>query len=470
MIAETDYLIIGAGAVGFTFADTLFDETDADILLVDRRQKVGGHWVDAYPFVRLHQPSSYYGVNSHPLGSGRIDTVGWNSGFEELATQTEILEHFEQALTTRLLPSGRVRFLGGHEVTPEGEIRCLETGTRYDVEIRKRIVDASFYENAIPKTHQRSFEVGEGVRCVPPNDLPSLVPGHEDFVVLGAGKTAMDACVWLLEHGVDTQRLVWVVPRDGWMINRATTQCQDTYFHSTVEALAAQMEATAAANSAEDFADRMEAAGVWLRLDPNHRPAFFHGATISEHELKMLRGIAQIVRLGRVQAISRGRMELAAGAYDVPEEAIFVDCTASAARRQPRQPIFQQDRIVMQPVRFPWICMSAALIAWVEAHVETDKEKNALARPVAMTETVEDYLLEQYIGTMNQMAWAQHPGLKAWLKSSRFDVYAQQMSRAPKQDAAKQALIGRFRASLMPAGANLQTLLAARLSQPAEMM
>ncbi len=24
----------------------------------------GGHWTRAYPFVRLHQPSAYYGVNS----------------------------------------------------------------------------------------------------------------------------------------------------------------------------------------------------------------------------------------------------------------------------------------------------------------------------------------------------------------------------------------------------------------------
>jgi cation diffusion facilitator CzcD-associated flavoprotein CzcO len=61
---ETDYLITGAGASGLAFADTLLEETDAHITLVDRRDKAGGHWNDAYPFVRLHQPSSYYGVSS----------------------------------------------------------------------------------------------------------------------------------------------------------------------------------------------------------------------------------------------------------------------------------------------------------------------------------------------------------------------------------------------------------------------
>jgi len=35
---ETDYLIIGAGAVGMAFADTLLAETDASIIIVDKRQ------------------------------------------------------------------------------------------------------------------------------------------------------------------------------------------------------------------------------------------------------------------------------------------------------------------------------------------------------------------------------------------------------------------------------------------------
>jgi cation diffusion facilitator CzcD-associated flavoprotein CzcO len=67
---DTDYLIIGAGASGLAFADTLLDELpDAHITIVDRRGKPGGHWNDAYSFVTLHQPSAFYGVNSMPLGS-----------------------------------------------------------------------------------------------------------------------------------------------------------------------------------------------------------------------------------------------------------------------------------------------------------------------------------------------------------------------------------------------------------------
>jgi cation diffusion facilitator CzcD-associated flavoprotein CzcO len=73
---ECDYLIIGAGAMGMAFADELVSGSDAEIILVDRGHQPGGHWNTAYPFVRLHQPSACYGVNSTPLGRDRIDLTG----------------------------------------------------------------------------------------------------------------------------------------------------------------------------------------------------------------------------------------------------------------------------------------------------------------------------------------------------------------------------------------------------------
>jgi cation diffusion facilitator CzcD-associated flavoprotein CzcO len=72
---ETDYLVIGSGAAGMAFTDTLIAESDAQVVMIDRRASPGGHWNDAYPFVRLHQPSMYYGVNSLPLGHDAIETA-----------------------------------------------------------------------------------------------------------------------------------------------------------------------------------------------------------------------------------------------------------------------------------------------------------------------------------------------------------------------------------------------------------
>src|SRR6201997_3360333 len=97
------------------FADTLVAHSDAEVVLVDRRHRPGGHWLDAYPFVRLHQPSAYYGVSSRVLANDRIDEHGPNAGFYERSSAAEICEYFHQVLEQTFLPSGRVRFLGQTE-------------------------------------------------------------------------------------------------------------------------------------------------------------------------------------------------------------------------------------------------------------------------------------------------------------------------------------------------------------------
>jgi cation diffusion facilitator CzcD-associated flavoprotein CzcO len=84
-------------------------------VLVDRRHRPGGHWLDAYPFVRLHQPSAYYGVESRPLGNNRIDEHGPNAGFYERASAPEICDYYLRVLDEHLLPTGRVRFVGMSE-------------------------------------------------------------------------------------------------------------------------------------------------------------------------------------------------------------------------------------------------------------------------------------------------------------------------------------------------------------------
>src|SRR5271166_2647553 len=113
---DTDYLIVGAGAAGLAFADALIAESDADVVIVDRRDRPGGHWNDAYPFVRLHQPASYYGVNSAPLGSGAVDQIGLNAGFHALAAGAEVVSHYDLTMRERFLPSGRVQYLPMSEV------------------------------------------------------------------------------------------------------------------------------------------------------------------------------------------------------------------------------------------------------------------------------------------------------------------------------------------------------------------
>ena len=39
---EADYLVIGTGAVGMTFVDTMLDESEANFIMVDRHHMPGG--------------------------------------------------------------------------------------------------------------------------------------------------------------------------------------------------------------------------------------------------------------------------------------------------------------------------------------------------------------------------------------------------------------------------------------------
>jgi NAD(P)-binding Rossmann-like domain len=106
----TDYLIIGSGTAGMSFADQLLTDTNATIGIIDRHHMPGGHWNDAYSFVRLHQPSAFYGVGSRQLGSNRIDVSSLNRGYYELASGPEIVSYFDRLMQERFLPSGRVQY------------------------------------------------------------------------------------------------------------------------------------------------------------------------------------------------------------------------------------------------------------------------------------------------------------------------------------------------------------------------
>src|SRR5690349_24907413 len=108
MDIETDYLVVGAGASGMAFADSLLTEADVDLVLVDRRAAPGGHWRDAYPFVRLHTPSAYYGVSSTPLGQDRLIESGPNQGFYEQAGADEICDYYDAVLDS-MTATGRAR-------------------------------------------------------------------------------------------------------------------------------------------------------------------------------------------------------------------------------------------------------------------------------------------------------------------------------------------------------------------------
>jgi len=224
---ETDYLVVGAGAMGMAFTDALIDHADVHVTIVDRRDVPAGHWQDAYPFVQLHQASVFYGVASTVLGTGAVQEQGPEAGLQERARKAEIQSYYADIMRDRFIGSGRVGFLGGSEYRSEGTshlVASLVSGETTAVHVRRRVVDATYLAPTIPATTPPPFGVGEGVDIVAINELPRRESRSGRYVIVGAGKTATDGIVWLLADGVPAERITWVRPRDPWMLNRAVVQ------------------------------------------------------------------------------------------------------------------------------------------------------------------------------------------------------------------------------------------------------
>ena len=166
-----DYLVVGSGAMGMAFTDALMTETNATVLMIDRHHRPGGHWNDAYPYVRLHQPSAFYGVNSKPLGDDVKDQTGWNAGLYELASGAEVLAYFDHVLQRQFLPSGRVQYFPRCEWLGDGRFASIPSGRSYEVRARK-IVDATYMHVSVPSVRAPQYAIAPGVRCVPLNELP----------------------------------------------------------------------------------------------------------------------------------------------------------------------------------------------------------------------------------------------------------------------------------------------------------
>jgi thioredoxin reductase len=91
-VETCDVCIVGAGIAGLNalFAASRYLSRENRVILIDRRPRVGGMWVDVYPYVRLHQP--------HPMFTA--GNIAWTIGKDRayLATKNEVLDHFQHCV------------------------------------------------------------------------------------------------------------------------------------------------------------------------------------------------------------------------------------------------------------------------------------------------------------------------------------------------------------------------------------
>ncbi len=441
------------------FVDTLLDEMpDADIVMIDRFAKAGGHWNSAYPFVTLHQPSAFYGVNSRELSQGLRDQTGLNKGLGDLATGPEILAYFDSVMRQKFLTSGRVRFYPLSNYEGDSVFSHSLNGKRTRVEAKK-IVDCTHLNTSVPSTHTPNFSIADDVRFMALNDLPLVTDAPSGFTVIGGGKTGIDAILWLLENNIEPKNIRWIKSRDAWLIDRKNTQPFPEFFVDTIGNQANMFEAIAEASSKADMFDRLEACGYFLRLDPTVRPTMFHGATVSQAELVELRTVKDVVRKGRVASIDEDNITFMNGRTEATLGHIMVDCSASAIKDNVIKPVFKDNVITPQTVRAYQPVFSAAMVAWVEAHVEGEASKNGLTGVVPLPDDLDTFVRMTAANMMNQALWGQNKPLGKWMRETRLDGFSKMVSGVSEDETDKVAILKRLRAAAMPAMGKLQSFL-----------
>jgi hypothetical protein len=460
---DVDYLVIGTGATAMAFVDTLLTETEARVAMVDRHHRPGGHWNEAYPFVRLHQSPAYYGVASRELAVWTKEQAGLNEGMYGLSSGAEVLAYFDGVMQQRFLPSGRVTWLpmSDYTRTPAGEHQAtsLTTGASTVISVQNKVVDATLAHVNVPAMRGPRYALDPGVKCVPPNDLPKITRPYSNYTVVGSGKTGMDACIWLMENGVEPDRIRWIMPRDAWTMDRINTQPGLENFERTVGATIAQFDAIIDSTSVADLFARLESGGLLRRVDPRVEPSTYRCAILSSAELEALRRIGDVVRMGHVQGIEASRLILDHGDVPAVEDTLYVDCTAGAISQYPDLPVFTDDRINLQTLRWCQPLFSAALTAFVESAVPDLVEKNALCSPVKLPEYPLDWLVMWESTLANMARWGQHAQVTTWLRQCRLYALTVVMRGVETSDAPKMALLAQSAAKAPLAAQRLRALL-----------
>ena len=187
-----DVCIVGTGIAGLNalFAASRYLSRDQKVILIDRRARVGGMWVDVYSYVRLHQP--------HPMfTAGNIEwTLGKDRAY--LATKGEVLDHFQHCVDV-IRERVQVDEYFGWDFESEEEangivrVTCRAADGRVLVVEAKRLIKA--YGLAVTPNEPLDIS-SKRVHSVSPDycDVRAGDIRESDAPVwiIGGGKTAMD--------------------------------------------------------------------------------------------------------------------------------------------------------------------------------------------------------------------------------------------------------------------------------------
>lgn len=223
VVEKADLCVLGAGIAGLNALAVASEYLGKDqrVIVVDRRPRAGGMWLDTYDYVRLHQPH-------------RLFTAGnlrWNlrAKRSHLASKGEVIDHFGD-LFERLSRRMKLDAYFGWEYESHQEADDVVRVTCKSADGQTLVIETPRLIKAFGFAVERNDPLAltsTSVRSVSPNfcDMRGAEMSASDAPVwvVGSGKTAMDTAHTLITE--NPGRAVSLVAGAGTMF-----QCRDLYY------------------------------------------------------------------------------------------------------------------------------------------------------------------------------------------------------------------------------------------------
>jgi cation diffusion facilitator CzcD-associated flavoprotein CzcO len=304
-VERCEVCIAGAGIAGLNalFVASQYLSPDQRVILVDRRERVGGMWVDTYPYVRLHQP--------HPMfTAGNIEwTLGRDRSY--LATKGEVLDHFAYCLDVIKQRVQVDEFFGwtveSHDET-DGPVRitCRSADGKRVVVEAKRLIKAYGFQSKpndpLEISSDRILSVSPDfcdMRC------DEMRASDTPVWIIGGGKTAMDTAHALItEYPGREVNLVagsgtYFMSRDRLLPTGAGRWWRGKTFSSVAVELTRRYDGTNETAVEQWFRDTY---GTWLTPETGN---FFAGLLSESENQTIAAGLNDVVMDHLVDAVDR---------------------------------------------------------------------------------------------------------------------------------------------------------------------
>lgn len=380
-------VIIGAGLSGvsaLTVARRYLDEDDT-IVIADQLSNYGGQWLNAYDFVRLHQPYEFYTAFDQGWAMKKKRT--------HLASRAEVLHHLRD-LGERNHPRTLFehRYIGNDEVKGsdllDAKFQSVNDPSQYVIIRTPKIIRASPIKHVAPQSLQLSTKKVHSISIAQLTfELDKNIDSH--MIVIGSGKSAMDAVLYINKRTNTAKRPITMVAGNGIaFFDRETIMPRTLLGRSFKGHPSLMLEYGLKWDGQNQAALMREMIDRRILNSPVPDPASCMFGNLGRDELETVqRSLGKIIK-GRmsdiidVNGIPMVRLEdgstIVLDQYPGSKRIVVVNCTQHYANHGPAEPILQdRGRTLVSQLIFFCSSGSTAFLthAWYLGKVEALLEK-----------------------------------------------------------------------------------------------